>query len=153
MSLGVDYRAVMRWTAAFRTWFIALHPSGAYEARVRLGMAPSLSGLVCPACGATGTLAYYGFAVVPEGGTGARRQLRCSACGAFTLLDESAVLTSAEDRAGSRTALHAGKPQARPRQRRVAPIESEMPDGVWVRGRQKERGRLEERPRRGCCYA
>jgi transposase-like protein len=48
--LKVDYSAIANWAEKFRTWLLELDPSGAWEARARLGIKPRPL-VPCPICG------------------------------------------------------------------------------------------------------
>ena len=71
--LRVDYSAVANWAEKFRTWLLALDPSGRWEARVRLGLNPRPL-IACPQCGKEEGVRLAGF---QEDGS---RRLACRAC-------------------------------------------------------------------------
>ena len=71
--LEVDYTAVANWAEKFRTWLLALDPSGRWEARVRLGLKPRPL-IACPKCGQEDDVRLAGF---HDDGT---RRLACRAC-------------------------------------------------------------------------
>jgi transposase-like protein len=106
-ELGASARLVARWTRNFRAWLLTIDPSGHWEAKVRLGIAPPLDDAVCQQCRATGTLIHHGF------GNRRRddptRQLRCHSCGSFLLIEPRAPTVT-----------------PRPRRQRVAPLEPKI---------------------------
>ncbi|RJF86118.1 DUF746 domain-containing protein [Sphingomonas cavernae] len=124
-ELGADIQLVRRWTMRFRAWLLELDPSGQWEARVRLGIAPPLDALGCPACGEVGTLVHHGFGRRRRADDHDRRQLRCTGCQAFVLIPEDAdAVRSYPARLYGRGKRRAA--EARPRRKRIGPLEGEM---------------------------
>lgn len=58
--LQVDYSAIANWAEKFRTWLLTLDPSGAWEARARLGIKPRPV-TACPQCGKSAQVRFFGF--------------------------------------------------------------------------------------------
>ena len=75
--LEVDYSAVANWAEKFRAWLLLLDPTGAWEARVRLGIKPRPL-IACPACGDDQSIRFAGF--YDESGA---RRLACRSCNAI----------------------------------------------------------------------
>ena len=95
--LDVDYRILQVWTARFREWLLELDPSGTMEVRVRLGMMPNLSTLVCPACQSTGGLVHFGFSRGRKKTSRVSRRFQCSGCSTLIAVDEASLLITVED--------------------------------------------------------
>jgi transposase-like protein len=72
--LKVDYSAIANWAEKFRTWLLELDPSGAWEARVLLGIKPRPL-VSCPKCGKDTHVRFFGF---DQGGR--VRRVVCRAC-------------------------------------------------------------------------
>jgi transposase-like protein len=82
-ALEVEEMTVTRWVKRVREWILQLDPSGHWETRVRLGM-EILPDLVCPRCGANGTMHYRGFKRTTD-----ERNCSCHACGYFRELSHA----------------------------------------------------------------
>ncbi|MBN3779992.1 DUF746 domain-containing protein [Burkholderia sp. Ac-20345] len=78
--IGMSYEGVLSWLLAFRRYVLEIDPSGAWEARIRLGM-HALPHARCIRCGFEGGFFSGGFDVQR------RRRIRCPQCGRHRLLD------------------------------------------------------------------
>ncbi|MFC2254909.1 DUF746 domain-containing protein [Labrys portucalensis] len=81
--LEVSRHMLSRWVPAFRQWLLKLDPSGHMEAKVKLGLRPSIRQLPCPHCGRRGHLRPWGYSPRQSGQDDwiQRRQFTCDACG------------------------------------------------------------------------
>lgn len=78
--VGMSYEGILSWLLAFRRYALEIDPSGAWEARIRLGM-HALPHARCARCGFEGGFLSGGFDAQR------RRRIRCPQCGRHRLLD------------------------------------------------------------------
>ncbi|RQZ67412.1 DUF746 domain-containing protein [Burkholderia sp. Bp9004] len=78
--VGISYEGILSWLLAFRRYVLEIDPSGAWEARIRLGM-HALPHAQCVRCGFEGGFFSGGFDAQR------RRRIRCPQCGRHRLLD------------------------------------------------------------------
>lgn len=79
--LGLPSFAVQKWLRPWRQWLLLLDPSGAMEARVRLGISAAGRILTCGKCGHTGTVLGLAPTGRPPTKDGARQlKFKCRQC-------------------------------------------------------------------------
>ncbi|QVN19874.1 DUF746 domain-containing protein [Burkholderia pyrrocinia] len=80
-ALGLPSFAVQKWLRPWRQWLLLLDPSGAMEARVRLGVPTAGAVLTCGKCGHTGTVLRLASTGRPPAADGARQvKFQCRQC-------------------------------------------------------------------------